>query len=77
MALFVKPRPVKLMLALEKVEGGQCLLLKGTHFFPSVFFITLVPNFILPHVFFKGHDGQDIFTALTAHFCLPGVDLFH
>ena len=53
MALFVKPKPIKLMLALEKVEGGQCLLLGGAHFFPSVFFITIVPNFILPHVFFK------------------------
>lgn len=32
MALFVKPRPIKLMLAIENVEGGQCLLLGGAHF---------------------------------------------
>lgn len=35
MALFVKPRPVKLMLVLEKVEGGQCLLQKGHTFSPQ------------------------------------------
>lgn len=32
MAFFAKPRPVKLMLAVKKVEGGQCLLLEAAYF---------------------------------------------